>query len=279
MSSDRIDPSSSVSGCATPAAERASHSTSSASVSAAPHRRCPAGERAHRGAGLTHRRARRHTRMHPRRAARADLSHPPRRARARAGPRPEDLVTPGWVLATSKPVRRSLTACSSISPRCGPVRVDRCCRRRRAPRRRPAANVALRKEMRERDNHYPEIEAAAAPAVAAAGYPGYGPLSERMLLDLVAHLGFTVDRVPRLVRSTRSITDRRNRVIYIPAARRASTRAARSVVLSTIGHFVLGHPIRPASPTTSASESSPTTSPARSSLRKPPPSPSSRPPR
>ena len=42
-------------------------------------------------------------------------------------------------------------------------------------------------------------------------------------------------------RSTRSVTDLRQRVIYIPQRDEMPTRAARSVVLSTLGHFALDH--------------------------------------
>ena len=41
-------------------------------------------------------------------------------------------------------------------------------------------------------------------------------------------------------RTARSITDQRNRVIYIPQRNDLRTRAARSVVLQTLGHFALG---------------------------------------
>ena len=46
------------------------------------------------------------------------------------------------------------------------------------------------------------------------------------------------DDIPR---QTRSVTDLRNRVIYIPQRNAAPTRAARSVILQTLGRFALGH--------------------------------------
>jgi predicted transcriptional regulator len=103
------------------------------------------------------------------------------------------------------------------------------------------ANGALRDEMRARDNYFAEIEAAATDALAAAGYGGSGPVSERVLVDLTAHFGFTVERVQGKPRSTRSITDTRRRIIYIPQRNDLRTRAARSVVLQTLGHFALDH--------------------------------------
>ena len=103
------------------------------------------------------------------------------------------------------------------------------------------ANTVLRAQMRARDNYYGEIEDAAAEALRAVSYPGAGPISERILLDLAAHFGYRIDRVRDIPRSTRSVTDLRNRVIYIPQRDELPTRAARSVVLSTLGHFALDH--------------------------------------
>ena len=41
--------------------------------------------------------------------------------------------------------------------------------------------------------------------------------------------------------SARSITDQRNRIIYIPLREEVELRAARSVVLQTLGHYALDH--------------------------------------
>ncbi|MGH9263303.1 MAG: helix-turn-helix domain-containing protein [Acidimicrobiales bacterium] len=104
------------------------------------------------------------------------------------------------------------------------------------------ANVELRGEMRDRDNYFPEIEAEAAKALAAVGYDGSGAVTERMLADLVAHFGFRIERVQDLPVSARSVTDLDRRRIYIHQRNALPTRAARSVVLQTLGHFALGHP-------------------------------------
>jgi transcriptional regulator with XRE-family HTH domain len=114
-------------------------------------------------------------------------------------------------------------------------------RRLRAADRARLANVSLRNEMRDRDNYFAEVEAAAAHALESVGYPGSGPVSERVLTDLAAHFGFTVERVQGMPRTARSVTDQRNRVIYIPQRNDLRTRAARSVVLQTLGHFALSH--------------------------------------
>ncbi len=103
------------------------------------------------------------------------------------------------------------------------------------------ANIGLRHEMRERGNYFLEIEAVASDALRAAGYPGTGPVSERVLTDLAAHFGFTVERVQGMPRTARSVTDQRARVVYIPQRNDLRTREARSVVLQTLGHFALDH--------------------------------------
>lgn len=104
-----------------------------------------------------------------------------------------------------------------------------------------AANTALRAEMRARNNYYPEIEAVAAQALDAVGYSGSGPISERVLTDLAAHVGFRIERVAHLPRSARSITDRRDKIIFIPDRGGLKVRQARSIVLQTLGHFALDH--------------------------------------
>ena len=103
------------------------------------------------------------------------------------------------------------------------------------------ANAELRREMRARDNYYPEIERAAADALAAAGYEGSGAVAERALTDLVAHFGFSIHRVPDLPVAAQAVTDLEHRRIYVHQRNALPTRAARSVILQTLGHFVLGH--------------------------------------
>lgn len=114
-------------------------------------------------------------------------------------------------------------------------------RRLRAADRARLANLELRNDMRSRGNYFAEIESAATAALKAVDYPGSGPVSERVLTDIASHYGFTVERVQGMPRTARSITDQRNRVIYIPQRNDLRTRAARSVVLQTLGHFALNH--------------------------------------
>jgi len=103
------------------------------------------------------------------------------------------------------------------------------------------ANAELRRDMRARNNYYADIELAATEVLDAVDYSGSGPISERTLMNIAAHHGFTIERVRHIPRSARSITDQRNRVIYVPQRDDLATRSARSIVLQTLGHFVLGH--------------------------------------
>ena len=101
------------------------------------------------------------------------------------------------------------------------------------------ANADLRAMMRERGNYFAPIEEAAAAALAAAGYAG-GALSQGLLLSVVGHHGFSVKYVHDLPRSVRSVTDLRNRRIYLQQES-MGTHTPRTVLLQTLGHFVLGH--------------------------------------
>jgi XRE family transcriptional regulator, fatty acid utilization regulator len=102
-----------------------------------------------------------------------------------------------------------------------------------------SANAGLRAMMRDRDNYFAPIEAAAGAALAAAGYSG-GALSHGMLLSVVSRHGFSVRYVPDVPRSARSVTDLRNRRIYL-RQESLGMHTPRAVLLQTLGHFVLGH--------------------------------------
>ncbi|MBC8365524.1 MAG: helix-turn-helix domain-containing protein [Actinobacteria bacterium] len=103
------------------------------------------------------------------------------------------------------------------------------------------ANLALRTEMRERGNYFTEVEAVAVDTLAASGYTGEGPPSDKHLTDLVAYHGFSVERVRGMPITARSVTDTARRIIYIPQRDDLNVRAARSVILQTLGHFALEH--------------------------------------
>ncbi len=104
-----------------------------------------------------------------------------------------------------------------------------------------AANNELRAEMRDRGNYFAEIEDVARQGLEMAGYSGSGPISERVLTELVAWCGFRIERVNNMPRSARSITDRRDRIIFIADRGGLKVRQARNVVLQTLGHFALDH--------------------------------------
>ncbi len=101
------------------------------------------------------------------------------------------------------------------------------------------ANIDLRHQMRDRDNYFAEIEDIVTTISTGVDHTE-GPLTQRGLADLTRHLGFTLHRVPDLPRATRSITDLRNRRIYLPADRRDG-HDPRYIVLQTLGHFALAH--------------------------------------
>ncbi len=103
------------------------------------------------------------------------------------------------------------------------------------------ANVALRQTAAEAGNYFPAIEKAAAMALEAAGYGGSGALSQRELVKLAQHFGFTIHQVQDFPSAVRSIADQANGRIFIPQRNELRTRAARSVILRTLGHFALEH--------------------------------------
>ena len=103
------------------------------------------------------------------------------------------------------------------------------------------ANSELRAEMRGRGNYFEDIERVAAKAVVGAGYTG-GGFTEGTTQAMAGQFGFTVHRSRELPTAVRSLTDLRNRRIYIPQRDSISVRASRSVVLQTLGHFALDHP-------------------------------------
>ena len=110
----------------------------------------------------------------------------------------------------------------------------------RAEDRARVANAELRNEMRARNNYFPQIENAVNEALSAIGYSS-GPMSERHITDLAAHYGFQMKRAHGMPTSARSVTDQHNRIIYIPLREEVELRAARSVVLQTLGHYALDH--------------------------------------
>ena len=104
-----------------------------------------------------------------------------------------------------------------------------------------AANAALRDAMRERGNYFELIEREAAGTLRAVGYSG-GALSQGMLISVVSHHGFAIRYVQDLPRSVRSLTDLRNRRIYVKQEP-VGADSPRAVVLQALGHYLLGHQV------------------------------------
>jgi transcriptional regulator with XRE-family HTH domain len=102
-------------------------------------------------------------------------------------------------------------------------------------------NGEMTRELREVDGYLEEVEKAAIVALGKSGYPGTGPVSSRNLIDLSGALGFEIRSVEEVPTSLRSITDLKNKVIYIAQRNELRTRQARKAILQTLAGFVLGH--------------------------------------
>jgi XRE family transcriptional regulator, fatty acid utilization regulator len=103
------------------------------------------------------------------------------------------------------------------------------------------AAATMLADARNRDGYLVDVEIVAAKALAFAGYQGSGALSPRHLQDLAAGFGFAVKLASDLPRSVRSVVDLDSGRIFIPQRDALRTRAARSVVLQTLGHVALNH--------------------------------------
>jgi len=101
------------------------------------------------------------------------------------------------------------------------------------------ANAQLRDEMRARDNYFGTIEQEAATLLRRCGYVA-GPLSQHLIGEITAHLGFTLHHVGDLPHSTRSVMDLRSKRIYLPTSS-SREHEPRSVLLQALGHHILGH--------------------------------------
>ncbi|NNL69540.1 MAG: helix-turn-helix domain-containing protein [Acidimicrobiia bacterium] len=104
-----------------------------------------------------------------------------------------------------------------------------------------AANSALRDYLTAHDLYLEPIERVAADALDAVGADQPGAMPQSLLSDLVAHFGFEIRQVPDLPMSVRALADLRHHRILIRGRDEMRTRRARTVVLQTLGHFVLGH--------------------------------------
>ncbi|MBX6766714.1 MAG: helix-turn-helix domain-containing protein [Actinomadura rubrobrunea] len=103
------------------------------------------------------------------------------------------------------------------------------------------ANAELRRQMHERGNYFGEIEKIAAQTLDAVGYRG-GAVSQGVIMALVGHFGFELRYVQDLPRSVRSITDLRNRRIYLEREH-LGMHTPRTILLQTLGHIALDHEV------------------------------------
>ncbi|THV41708.1 helix-turn-helix transcriptional regulator [Glycomyces buryatensis] len=103
------------------------------------------------------------------------------------------------------------------------------------------ANTELRRRMREKDNYFGEIEAEARSLLAHVEYES-GPLSQHQIAALAAYLRFTLHHVDDLPHSTRSVTDLRNRRIYL-TQNKSSSHDPRMVLLQALASHILRHEV------------------------------------
>jgi transcriptional regulator with XRE-family HTH domain len=109
------------------------------------------------------------------------------------------------------------------------------------------ANAELREEMRAHDNYYPDIERRAHEILAAVRREG-GPLTQRVITDIAAYLGFTLHYVRDLPSSTRAVTDLTHHRVYLRyhdggrGQDGTGGHDPRGILLRTLGDVALGHP-------------------------------------
>lgn len=101
------------------------------------------------------------------------------------------------------------------------------------------ANADLRDAMRGRNNYDPDIEQAAGELLRAAGHDA-GPITRSVVDHMAAHLGYSLHHAHDLPSSTRSVTDAKNRRIFLPQPQ-AGQHDSRSLALQALGTIVLGH--------------------------------------
>lgn len=117
--------------------------------------------------------------------------------------------------------------------------VERLHRERAAtPEEARRANTELRREMRVAGNYFADLEQAAQDLLQSVGYTS-GPVSQQVVSNIAAKLGFSLHYVSDVPHSTRSVIDRRNGRIYLAA--NVPSRDARAPVLRALAGVVCGH--------------------------------------
>ncbi|MFD6136600.1 helix-turn-helix domain-containing protein [Isoptericola sp. NPDC060257] len=102
------------------------------------------------------------------------------------------------------------------------------------------ANTELRADMRAQDNYFPDLEIVARGLLDDVGH-GRGPLPQRAVGELAAHLGFSIHYEPDLPQSTRAVIDQLHRRVYLPSNGIRGRSEARSAVLQALASHVLEH--------------------------------------
>lgn len=103
------------------------------------------------------------------------------------------------------------------------------------------AAVEIKKKSRALGNFHKDIEELAATALEAVGYSGVGALSQRDMIELAKHFGFSLHTVQDFPPTARAIADKKNGRLFIPQRDELRTRQARYVIAQTLGHIALGH--------------------------------------
>ncbi|SLM88722.1 helix-turn-helix transcriptional regulator [Brevibacterium yomogidense] len=112
-------------------------------------------------------------------------------------------------------------------------------RRAATPEEARRVNRALREQMRQQGNHFPELEKVAGEVLARIGYDG-GPLSQRQTAAVADHLGYSLHYVSDLPSSTRAVADTENRRLYL-SHEDVTGHDPRSHLLTALASHILGH--------------------------------------
>lgn len=101
------------------------------------------------------------------------------------------------------------------------------------------ANTALRQKMRQANNYFSAIEEAAAALCAGVNHEA-GPVSRASVDRIAAHLGYKIIHTPELPVATRTVSDLKNRRIFLPPPDNSS-HDSRFLALQALAHSVLAH--------------------------------------
>lgn len=112
-------------------------------------------------------------------------------------------------------------------------------RRAATPEEARRANKRLREDMRARHNYFASLEQTAAELLDVIDYDD-GPLRQAQAARLAEHLGFSLHYVSDLPKSTRSVTDTKNKRLYL-SNQDLAEHDPRSYLLTALASHILGH--------------------------------------